>query len=173
MTTKKSKRNAAKSKYKLTSREQAAVDKYFVRRAASPAPRLKVSNKEVAEPSHGNFQGDLAADRGTTAAATTRASVRRSIVMRSKATDGRSASNARQNGQMRPSTTVRAAPSHGSGLHLASVLQEGRKDANVFASSGVIWRILDRGIAPSLLAQDQRTERAAINVWDDPRQGRC
>jgi hypothetical protein len=75
--------------------------------------------------SHGNFQGDLAADRGTTAAATTSASVRRSI---------------------------RAARGDGSGLHLASVLQERRKDANVFASSGVIWRILDRGIGPSLLA---------------------
>jgi hypothetical protein len=35
---------------------------------------------------------DSAADRGTTAAATTSASVRRSIVMRSRATDGRSAS---------------------------------------------------------------------------------
>jgi hypothetical protein len=45
-------------------------------------------------------------------------------------------------GKMAGSTTVRAARGHLSGPPLASVLQEGRKDANVFASSGVIWRIL-------------------------------
>jgi Transposase DDE domain group 1 len=39
-----------------------------------------------------NIPGDFAADCGTTAAATTSASVRRAIVMRSQAIDGRSAS---------------------------------------------------------------------------------
>src|ERR1019366_1700766 len=40
----------------------------------------------------GNVPGDFAADRRTATAATTSASVRRPMVMRSRATDGRSAS---------------------------------------------------------------------------------
>jgi hypothetical protein len=37
-----------------------------------------------------------------------------------------------------PSSAVRAAQGDGSGLHLASVLQESLKSANIHASSGVI-----------------------------------
>jgi hypothetical protein len=40
-----------------------------------------------------------------------------------------------------PLTTVRAARCEGGRLHLAAVLQEGRKYANIHARSGVIWGI--------------------------------
>ncbi len=43
--------------------------------------------------------------------------------------------------QIGPSTSVRVARGAGSRPHLASVLQEGRKSANIRASFGVIWRI--------------------------------
>jgi hypothetical protein len=49
--------------------------------------------------------------------------------------------NASENSQISPSTTVRAARVDGSRPNLASVLQEGRKNASIHASSGVIWRI--------------------------------
>jgi hypothetical protein len=48
MTTKKPEPNAAKPEYELTSQEQTAIGKYLARKAASPAPRLKVPNKKVA-----------------------------------------------------------------------------------------------------------------------------
>ena len=43
-----------------------------------------------------------------------------------------------ENGQISPSTSVRAARRAGSRLHLAAVLQEGRKYANIHARSGII-----------------------------------
>jgi hypothetical protein len=43
--------------------------------------------------------------------------------------------------QICPSTKVRAVQDAGSRLHLASVLQEGRKNVNIHARSGVIWGI--------------------------------
>jgi hypothetical protein len=46
--------------------------------------------------------------------------------------------NASENGQISPSTTVRAAQGDDGRPHLAAVLQEGRKTANIQASSGVI-----------------------------------
>jgi signal transduction histidine kinase len=46
--------------------------------------------------------------------------------------------NARENGSISPSITVRAARGAGSCLHLASVLQEGRKSAKTYAASAVI-----------------------------------
>jgi imidazole glycerol phosphate synthase subunit HisF len=49
--------------------------------------------------------------------------------------------NARENGQISPSTTVWASGGAGNRRHLASVLQEGRKNASIHASSGAIWRI--------------------------------
>jgi len=49
--------------------------------------------------------------------------------------------NARENGQIRPSTSVRVTRDAGSGQHLASVLQEGRENANIDAGLGFIWRI--------------------------------
>jgi hypothetical protein len=55
MTKKKPEPNAAKPKYEPTSQEQAAIDKFFARNSARPAPRLKVlNNKEGARisPNH-------------------------------------------------------------------------------------------------------------------------
>jgi hypothetical protein len=46
--------------------------------------------------------------------------------------------NASENGQISPTTTVRAARGDGSCPNLASILPEGRKTANIQASSGVI-----------------------------------
>jgi hypothetical protein len=51
--------------------------------------------------------------------------------------------NAGENGQIGHSTTVRAARGAGSGQHLASVLQEGRENANIDAGLGFIWSISD------------------------------
>jgi hypothetical protein len=49
--------------------------------------------------------------------------------------------NVRENGQIRPRPSVRATRGVGSGQHLASVLQEGRENANIDAGLGFIWRI--------------------------------
>ena len=50
-----------------------------------------------------------------------------------------------ENGRIRPSTSVRITRGAGSGQHLASVLQEGRENANINANIdaglGFIWRI--------------------------------
>jgi hypothetical protein len=54
---------------------------------------------------------------------------------------GRVCPNARENGQISPSTSVRAARRAGSRLHLASVLQDGRKTWKIHTCSGVIWGI--------------------------------
>src|SRR5262249_4815859 len=54
-----------------------------------------------------NVPGDLAAYRRTAAAAATSASVRRSMVVRSRPTNRRSASIVRKNRQMRPSNAAR------------------------------------------------------------------
>ena len=51
-----------------------------------------------------------------------------------------------ENGQIGHSSTVRAARGAGSGQHLASVLQEGRENANIDAGLGFIWRIYHRRI---------------------------
>jgi Transposase DDE domain group 1 len=48
--------------------------------------------------------------------------------------------NARENGQIRPSTS-RVTRGAGSGQHLASVLQEGWENANIDAGWRFIWRI--------------------------------
>ena len=85
------------------------------------------------------FAGDFAADRRTPAAASTSASVRRSMVMRSGATDGRSVSKCPgkwRDQAVRP--PIRAGRGADGGPHLVSVLREGRKSANTRSSSGVI-----------------------------------
>jgi hypothetical protein len=46
--------------------------------------------------------------------------------------------DASENSQISPSTIVRAARAAGSHPHLAAVLLQGRKSANIHASSGVI-----------------------------------
>ena len=50
--------------------------------------------------------------------------------------------NARENGQIRPSTSVRVTRGAGSGQHLASVLQEGRENANIDAGLGFIGELI-------------------------------
>src|SRR4029077_17627823 len=86
-----------------------------------------------------NVPGDSAADRGTTAAATTRASMKRLIVTRvQEQSTGGMRPDARENSQISPPTIVRAARAAGSHPHLASVLLQGRKSANIYASSEVI-----------------------------------
>jgi hypothetical protein len=47
----------------------------------------------------------------------------------------------RENGQIRPSTKRSGYRGASSGRHLASVLQEGRENANIDAGLGFIWRI--------------------------------
>src|SRR6267143_668139 len=80
-----------------------------------------------------NVPGDSAADRGTTAAATTRASMKRLIVTRVQAqSTGGMCPDASENSQISPSTIVRAARAAGSHPHLASVLLQGRKSARIF-----------------------------------------
>lgn len=83
----------------------------------------------------------IAAYCGTTAVATTIAGVRRSMVMHSRVADGGVRPNATENGQISPSTTVRAARGAGSRPQLASAFQGSRKSANIQTSSGVIWGI--------------------------------
>jgi hypothetical protein len=43
-----------------------------------------------------------------------------------------------------PRPSVRVIRGAGSGQHLASVLQEGRENANIDAGLGFIWRISDK-----------------------------
>ena len=43
-----------------------------------------------------------------------------------------------------PRPSVRVTRGAGSGQHLASVLQEGRENANIAAGLGFIWRISDK-----------------------------
>jgi hypothetical protein len=89
-----------------------------------------------------NVPGDFAAHRGATAAATTSASVRRSMsCIQEQPTEG-VRPNARGNGRSDPRPSARVTRGAGSGQHLASVLQEGRENANIDAGLGFIWRIL-------------------------------
>jgi hypothetical protein len=63
--------------------------------------------------------------------------------------------DASENSQISPSTIVRAARAAGSHPHLASVLLQGRKSANIYASSGVIRGIpglYHRGAAETVAA---------------------
>jgi hypothetical protein len=49
-----------------------------------------------------------------------------------------------------PRPSVRVTPGAGSGQHLASVLQEGRENANIDAGLGFIWRISANTTVPVL-----------------------
>jgi hypothetical protein len=66
--------------------------------------------------------------------------------------------DASENSQISPSTIVRAARAAGSHPHLASVLLQGRKSANIYASSGVI-----RGI-PVVAAGNSSARASGLNV---------
>ena len=46
-----------------------------------------------------------------------------------------------------PRPSVRVTRGAGSGQHLASVLQEGRENANIDAGLGFIWRISAEGVS--------------------------
>ena len=78
------------------------------------------------------------------------------MVMRSRATDGRSVSKCQRKWPDQPPTTVRAARGDGSCPNYASALQGARETANIQAGSGVIWRIpvyinFIRGVRAGLL----------------------
>src|SRR5215831_6490193 len=94
-----------------------------------------------------NVPGDFAPDRGATAAATTSASVRRSMsCIQEQPTEG-VRPNARKMARSDPRPSVRVTRGVGSGQHLASVLQEGRENANI--GLGFIWRISDKTMVRS------------------------
>jgi hypothetical protein len=86
--------------------------------------------------------------------------------------------NAGENSQISSSTTVRAARVDGSRPNLASVLQEGRKNASIRASSGL--SSLPATPAPSCLRVSRRPiarPNAAAQAWQRQRKrpdmGRC
>src|SRR5258708_9570491 len=60
--------------------------------------------------------------------------------------------NAGENGQISPSTTVRAARGAGSRPHLATAFQGSLKSATIHASSGVIWGIPGQSSMPAAIA---------------------
>jgi hypothetical protein len=61
--------------------------------------------------------------------------------MRSRQPTGGARPKAKENGQISPSTTVRAARGDGSCPKLVSILPEGPKNTSIHASTGVIWGI--------------------------------
>jgi heme a synthase len=81
--------------------------------------------------------------------------------------------NASENSQIRPSTSIRVTRGAGSGPHLAFVLREGRKYANIHARSGVIWGILDYMVraphtsehATMTTAELPDQHGAAVRLW--------
>ena len=90
-------------------------------------------------------RAEFAAHRGTTAAATTSASVRRSM---SCIQEQRQKECVQMPGEMArsdPRPSARVTRGAGSGRHLASVLQEGRENANIDAALGFIWGISVNG----------------------------
>src|SRR5262249_6157158 len=94
-----------------------------------------------------NVPGDFAAHRGTAAAAATSASVRRSMVVRSRLTNRRSASLCQRKSPMRPSNAVRtvwdAEAIDTSHLGFRPI----QKIATIHASSGFIRGIpIERGL---------------------------
>ena len=119
-----------------------------------PRPLCRLPDGRGRDPT-ANVPGDFAAHRGTAAAATTSASVRRSMsCIQEQPTEG-----VRPNAKEKwPDQTLE----HAFGLpevlvcsqHLASVLQEGRENANIDVGLGFIWRI-----SISRIAMVCRTER--------------
>jgi integrase len=68
--------------------------------------------------------------------------------------------NASENSQINPSTIVRVAQDDGSRPNLASILQEGRKSANIQVRSAAIWGIPANGRPMSALALSALVMRA-------------
>jgi hypothetical protein len=76
--------------------------------------------------------------------------------------------DASENSQISPSTIVRAARAAGSHPHLASVLLQGRKSANIYASSGVIRGIPVRSQEMEIPSRESMEIRAVDpNVTDE------
>jgi hypothetical protein len=92
-----------------------------------------------------NVPRDSAAHRGATAAATTSASVRRSMSCIQEQPTEECVQMPGKMARSDPRPSVRVTRGDGSGQHLASVLQEGRENANIDAGLGFIWRILVEG----------------------------
>src|SRR5215469_10098714 len=93
-----------------------------------------------------NVPRDFAADRGATAAATTSASVRRSMsCIQEQPTEG-VRPNARENGQIRPSNAVRTVWDDGTRPRRHPLLRERGKIAKMHARSGVIRGIPADGV---------------------------
>ena len=107
---------------------------------------------------------DFAADRGTTAAAATSASVRPRLSCVPKQSTGGVRLNARENSQINPSTIVRAVQAAGSHPRLASVLQQGGKSANIHASLGVIRAIPDEIVIIDRLVDKVAVRPLVVNV---------
>src|SRR5262249_33705894 len=94
--------------------------------------------------------GDSAAHRGTAAAATTRASMRRSTIMRSRATDGMSASECqgkRPDQAVKHRSDARECRESSTLSHLG--FQPVQKTSTIHVSSGFIWGIPDKTSRPS------------------------
>src|SRR5262245_41322589 len=108
------------------------------REGREPRPLRRLPDGRGCHPT-ANVPGDFAAHRGTTAAATPSASMRRSIVMRSRATTGRVRPNVKENGQLRPSNAIPDA--WNSRPYLEFGLQASSETAYPRASSGGIWGI--------------------------------
>src|SRR5665811_1486645 len=70
--------------------------------------------------------------------------------------------NASENGQISPSTTVRAVRGDGSCPKLASILPEGRKTANICPNSGVI-----RGIPVQAIVVAHDLVRKSVPTFRD------
>jgi hypothetical protein len=68
-----------------------------------------------------------------------------------------------------PRPSVRVTRGAGSGQHLASVLQEGRENANIDAGLGFIWRIsvnaFSRPLRWSVLQNGQRSRIGTRSTW--------
>ena len=85
--------------------------------------------------------------------------------MHSRATTEGVRPNARENSQIRPSTIVRAARAAGSHPHLASVLLQGLKSTNIYASSGVIRGIpVDEIVAGTVTGVEQIAARERCSI---------
>src|SRR5271165_424782 len=97
------------------------------REGGEPRSLCRLSDGRGRHPT-ADVPGDFAADCGTTAAATTSASVRRPLgYAYSSNRTGGVCPNANESGQIRPSTSIPAAPDAGSCPCLASGLREARK----------------------------------------------
>jgi hypothetical protein len=62
-----------------------------------------------------------------------------------------------------PRPSVRVTRGAGSGQHLASVLQEGRQNANIDAGLGFIWRISGKTGASTIIEKPKRAWPLARN----------